>query len=134
MNSTKQKDIQNKFYKFCTTVLKNEICDVYREKSKNHIVTLPIEYVRSIQTNDEYFTNDNVFSVNGYIVKIYNNHLAEAIRQLPQDKQYIILLAYFIGMTDVEIGKRLNTIQQTIFKRRKSALKLLQQILSKEIM
>lgn len=132
MNSTMQNNIQNKFYKFCLRVLKNEICDVYREYNKPHIVTLPIENIRSIKTYDEYFKDATLFSVSGYTVKVYNNLLAAAIALLPQDKQDTILLAYFVGMTDVEIAKQFNTIQQTIFKRRKSALKILQQRLSKE--
>ena len=51
--------------------------------------------------------------------------LLEAIRTLPEEKRTAILLYYFEGMTDVEIGKMFNTSRSTIQYRRTSSFELL---------
>ena len=50
--------------------------------------------------------------------------LLEAIRTLPEEKRTAILLYYFEGMTDVEIGKMFNTSRSTIQYRRTSISKM----------
>ena len=64
---------------------------------------------------------------------VFGDFLAAAINQLPPEKREVILMSYFLGMTDKEIGRHLNLIQQTVFKRRKSALKLLNELLKDEV-
>lgn len=135
MNSENDKRILNQFCKFCTRLLKNEICDVYREqnrgqKYKKDITIFPLDDIGEIGTYDNYFKNENTFYINGKVIT--DNRLAKAIRQLPKNKQEVIILSYFLGMSDIEIGRRLNLIQQTVFKRRKQALKLLSNLLQKE--
>lgn len=137
MNSENDKRILNQFCKFCTRLLKNEICDVYREqnrgqKYKKAITIFPLDDIGEIGTYDNYFKNENTFYINGKVIIITDNRLAKAIRQLPKNKQEVIILSYFLGMSDIEIGRRLNLIQQTVFKRRKQALKLLSNLLQKE--
>ena len=55
--------------------------------------------------------------------------LLEAIRTLPEEKRTAILLYYFEGMTDVEIGKMFNTSRSTIQYRRTSSFELLKKYL-----
>ena len=55
--------------------------------------------------------------------------LLEAIRTLPEEKRTAILLYYFEGMTDVEIGKMFNTSRSTIQYRRATSFELLRKYL-----
>ena len=55
--------------------------------------------------------------------------LLEAIRTLPEEKRKAIMLYYFEGMTDVEIGKLFNTSRSTIQYRRTSSFELLKKYL-----
>ena len=55
--------------------------------------------------------------------------LLEAIRTLPEEKRTAILLYYFEGMTDMEIGKMFNTSRSTIQYRRTSSFELLKKYL-----
>lgn len=48
------------------------------------------------------------FSVLGYDVAVQSELLTEAITALPKGKHNIILLSYFLDMTNREIGKMLN--------------------------
>ena len=54
---------------------------------------------------------------------------AEALRTLPEDKRTIILLHYFSGMTDVEIGKKFGIPRSTVQYRRTSTFEQLRRYL-----
>ena len=54
------------------------------------------------------------------------------MEKLPADKRDVILLSYFLEMTDAEIGKELDTVSQNISKRRAYILKLMRKYLEKE--
>ncbi len=51
--------------------------------------------------------------------------LAAALEKLPADKRDIILLSYFMEMTDREIARELDTVHQNVSKRRVRILKLM---------
>ena len=55
--------------------------------------------------------------------------LAKAINALPKDKQDIILLFYFLEMSDYEIAGKLNQLRRTVTYRRTSTLKLLKELI-----
>lgn len=86
-----------------------------------------------ISKNDKYFNDAYIFNVLDKDIVVFGDFLAAAINQLPPEKQEVILMSYFLKMTDKEIGKHLNLIQQTVFKRRKTALKLLNDLLKDEV-
>ena len=48
--------------------------------------------------------------------------LNEALNNLPAKKREIILLSYFLDMSDEEIGAMMNVVRSTIFRHRKNAL------------
>ena len=56
---------------------------------------------------DEYPSEQTHFHVQGYDVAIENEDLANALTVLPDDKRDIVLLAYFLDMTDQEIADNL---------------------------
>ena len=123
------------FQKFCNTVLHNEACDAHKElhRHKAREVTfsdLPLDEARQLHTFDEYFkreTAETVFEKAGK--KITPKLLLEAIRTLPEEKRKAIMLYYFEGMTDVEIGKMFNTSRSTIQYRRTSSFEILKKYL-----
>ena len=90
------------------------------------------KYSTDYSQSDKYFEDEHIFNVLDKEIVVMGNVLAEAIRALPQQKRDVILLSYFVGMTDKEIGEHLGAIQQTIFKRRISSLKQLKELLEKE--
>ena len=54
------------------------------------------------------------------------------VAQLPKGKRDVILLSYFLDMTDREISEKLNIVHQTVSKRRRATLKELREYLVKE--
>ena len=55
-----------------------------------------------------------IFHVRGYDVAIENEDLANALTVLPDDKRDIVLLAYFLDMTDQEIADKLDLVRRTV--------------------
>jgi DNA-directed RNA polymerase specialized sigma24 family protein len=78
---------------------------------------------------DDYFAEDRTFDVLGYIVQIASDELAEAITSLPAEKRNIILLSYFLEMTDMEIAELLNMVRSSVAYRRTATLKLLKELM-----
>lgn len=129
--------IQNQFGAFCTRVLKNEARYIQREYTHHRdqeksLDDLPAAELEQTAMWDKHFMDEHVFEVQGLPVVVTGNLLADAIAQLPEGKRDVILLSYFLGMSDREISERLNVVRQTISKRRLTTLKELREYLMKE--
>ena len=84
-------------------------------------------------TNDEYKSDYFGFKVSGFDVLIKSELLAKALNTLPEKKCNIVLLFYFLDMSDEEIGKLLNVVRMTVFRHRKSALTKMKQYLEGKV-
>ena len=129
--------IQNQFGAFCTKVLKNEARYIQREYARRRdqeksLDDLTASELEQTAVWDKHFIDEHVFEVQGLPVVVIGNLLADAIAQLPEGKRNVILLSYFLGMSDREISERLNVVRQTISKRRLTTLKELREYLMKE--
>ena len=51
------------------------------------------------------------------------------LKSLPQDRLDIILLSYFLGMSDPEIAEHLNLVRRTVAYRRTSSLQTLKKFM-----
>ena len=129
--------VQNQFGGFCTRVLKNEANRIHneyakqREKEKSWDELSQVELER-LSVVDKYFCDEHVFEVLDKQVIVISDLLAEAIANLSDVKREIILLSYFLGMTDREISEHLHVVRQTVSKRRARILKELREHLEKE--
>lgn len=135
--SSYERRVQNQFGGFCIKVLKNEARHVYRENKQCLVHEKSINELSNVElselaTYDRYFENEHIFHVDGKDVVVSGDVLAQALNNLPADRRDIILLSYFLGMNDREIGELLNTLRQTISKRRAGTLKNLREYLEKE--
>jgi len=90
------------------------------------------EELSQIAVEDRYFQDDHIFEVLGVPVVVTGDVLAEILAQLPEGKRDIILLSFFLEMTDREIAEYLHIVHQTVSKRRIGILKELRKTLEKE--
>lgn len=137
MKDSYEQRIQNQFGGFCTWVLKNEANRIHNEYARQREMEKSLDAVtpeelEQIAVMDQYFQDDHVFEVLGKQVVVTGDLLADAIAKLPDRKRDIILLTYFLGLTDREISKYLNIVHQTVSKNRIRILKELREILEKE--
>ena len=72
-------------------------------------------------TEIEHEGHYHTFSVQGLDIPVFNDRLAQTISYLlPKDRE-IILLYYFLGMTDERIANTLSMTTPTVNRRRKAA-------------
>lgn len=137
MKDSYEQRVQNQFGGFCNRVLKNEVNRIMneyarqRDREKSLDALTPDELTQAA-SYDKYFQDEYIFEVLGRKIIVVGDLLAEALAQLPESKRDVILLSYFLGMTDIEISQRLNAVRSTISKRRNSILKELREYLEKE--
>lgn len=123
------------FNAYCKRALRNELIDACRERKRRQFrevifSDLTPQEERQLYTVDKYFQDEEAeprYQMAGK--EITPKLLLEAIRTLPEEKRTAILLYYFEGMTDVEIGKMFNTSRSTIQYRRTSSFELLKKYL-----
>ena len=134
MKDSYEQRIQNQFGAFCVKVLKNEARHIQREYARlrdqeKSLGELTASELEQTAVWDKHFMDEFVFDVQGLPVVVNGNILADALAQLPEGKRDVILLSYFLGMTDREISEKLNIVHQTVSKRRRATLKELRKSL-----
>ena len=69
------------------------------------------------------------FTLNGLSVGVENDLLSEALRELPDKKREILLLFYFMDMSDSEIADLLKLNRSTVYRHRTSGLALIKKFM-----
>ena len=62
-------------------------------------------------------------------VEVESPNISAALEALPDKKRDIVLLSYFLDMSDTEIAQRLNLANSTIHFHKTSSLKMLKKLL-----
>jgi len=133
-SNNREPNKQRIFDAFCKKVLKNEVRRYYNEmeRLRNKEVSfseLTEQELEPLAVTDEYFVFEQTFNVLGDEIIVQNEQIAEALKNLPESKRDIILLSYFLELSDGEIGEKLNLIRSTVQYQRTSTLKELKKYL-----
>lgn len=127
--------IESRFDSFCKTVMKNYARDWYRAKRRrgaNEVLFSELPdgaLIEPIHIDRMDSLERHRFDDLGRTVSIEDDNLAWALSALSQRKRQIILLSYFFGMTDQQIGVRLNVVRSTIQATRTKALREMRELL-----
>ena len=118
------------FDSFCKKILKHEARDYYDElqrqrRKEKTFSDLSAKEMEQLYTVDKYFVTEQIFNVLGLDVIVTDDVIAGALQSLPEHKRDIILLSYFLELSDREIGDNLNMLRSTVQYQR---TKTLQQI------
>ena len=137
MKDSYEKRVQNQFGGFCVRVLKNEANRLRNENAKKRKMEIPTISLSSdllceVAREDRYFQGEHIFEVHGIQICVTGDILAKVLTDLPEKKRDIILLYYFPGLTDKEIGERMNVVRQNISKHRANILRELREMLLQE--
>ena len=117
------------FVLFCRTALMYEKKNYYNERKhmaerETHIETLSLKQSGMLEKIFDTYHAD-YFSVMGYEIGIIDGDLAQSLRKLPDKKIQIVLLYYFAGLSDREIGEIYGIGRSTICDQRNNAIKKL---------
>jgi RNA polymerase sigma factor (sigma-70 family) len=126
------------FDSFCKKILKHEARDYYDELKRQRdkevsFSDLSAEQMDQLYTEDKYFVTEIIFSVLGLDVIITDDVIAEALQGLPERKRDIILLSYFLELSDREIGDKLNMLRSTVQYQRTSTLRQLKNFMEGDV-
>lgn len=133
-SSEEQLRIRKQFDSFCKTLLKNETIDYERARTNRlkyevSFSELTQEELGCLNTMDEYIAESEVFRVLDYDIEVKDELIGEALKCLPEKKRNVILLSFFMDMTDTEIARHMNLVRSTIHHHRTSSLQALKKIM-----
>ena len=122
-----KKTIQHQFDTICKRALRDERANYLKHiqlKTKHETLCLDsqLEQLKEFQTFDTYPSDMTHFSVHNCQIAVENDLLAEALSTLPQTHRDIVLLSYFLDLTDAEIAEILNIVRRTVQYKRKCSL------------
>lgn len=80
-----------------------------------------------VAATDEYSLGYTVFPVYGAEVRVYDDHLCEAIKVLSERQRNIVLMFYFLEMSDIEIGQIIGISRCSVYRSRMRALNIIKE-------
>ena len=122
-----KKTVRHQLDSLCRKVLRDESRNYKKqlarraEKEANFSGLSEVE-LNQLYVMDEYPSDSTYFDVLDYQIAVKDGRLAEALAALPSNKRDVILLSYFLDMTDTEIAEKLEVVGSTIHRRRTSSL------------
>lgn len=122
--------IERTFNAFCKIVLYHAALGIYKKLRKKQQFEVSLDYLREfdfepVTTTDEYFDVPTAFTVRGKTVIVESEQLAAALLRLPEKRREVLLLWYYLGYSDEEIGKMCGISRSAVFRRRKIALRFM---------
>ena len=106
-----------------------KILDVYKRQElrrrRNKEISfceLPEIVVEKLAVWDEYESDYTAFDVCGIEIRVLDDELADALKALSEKDRNIVLMYFFLGMSDAEIGDKMKIDRSTSFRIRKSSL------------
>ena len=115
------------FDAYCKWLIQNEGKNARRELSrheKKEVVfsALPETVVAGLSYTDSYGAGSETFQIDEDTVTIKDAALAKALATLPENWLDVVLLFYFLGKTDRQIGADLHLTPDAVYYRRKHSL------------
>ena len=128
---------QHTFDSFCKKVLKYEAYNGYREirrrrKYEISFSELPDEAMEQLAVHDHCPWESDVFIVGDDLILIENDDLADALNALPEAGRDILIMYFFLDMTDQQIAERLGIPRKTVNNRRLKAFQMLKELMGGE--
>lgn len=122
---------ERKFASFCIKTIQNAQKDFLRACKRNAKHNPPAQPIQDLEC--DLFAEDDVINIRytfnieklNNSVQVKDDTLAEALRLLPKNLCDIILMHFFLGMTDTDISNVFGVSRQRISFQRKKALKKL---------
>lgn len=128
-----QKTIQCQFDSLLKKVVRGTVRDYRKEVARRQkreipFCELPEIIIENIVVCDEYESDYTTFNVFDMDIRIFDEELATALSELPANKRDILLMFYFLNMSDIEIGKLLKVDRSTSFRNRCNSLNEMRKI------
>ena len=125
---------QHTFDAFCKRTIRNESANAFRQVRVQQdrfmsLSDLSEEGSEALATYDLYPWEYTSFPVDGDVILIKDDRLADALTTLPKRFRDILLMYWFLEQADREIGERLSLSRKTVNNRRQQAYELLRKLM-----
>lgn len=129
--------VRNQFDWVCKITMQSELIDyirhiTYRQKHEKLFCELTKDDLNQLFSVDDYDLENHCFQVHGYDIEVKDTLIAEALETLTEKKRDVILLSYFMQMSDAEIAREMNLVRSTIQEHRKRSLELLRKVMEEK--
>ncbi len=129
-----EKTIEHQFDSFCKTVLRNYARDIYDENKRRNdylvsLESLSLAELSKLSILDDYDSNYICMVSYDYNIRIEDVLMAQAIGKLTKRKQDIILLSFFLNMTNADIATLMDLAESTVHYHKTNALKELKELM-----
>lgn len=135
LSSEEKEIVRKQFYTYCIKVLHGEELNYFKEleKKKNREINFSELFQKepNILCNHDEFAIAEHFTVMGLQVSVYDECISAALRKLPDKKRNIILMLFFLDMTETEIAVYLQLVQSTVHYHKADSLRLLKILLER---
>ncbi len=123
----KEKRICEMFDSFCKMVIRNCSRNLKRAEANQRkyygVGNMSVQYIlNSMTIDDERSSEQYVIYVDKYPCVIKNELLYHALSNLQEKQCNVLLMKFWLSMTDEEISKRLEVTRRTIYNLRNRAL------------
>lgn len=125
------------FDAYCKKVLRNAARDIYDEnrrrlRKESLFSELDPKRLASLRSEDTYFTFEGDVVSCGKCFIVCDETLYYALLELPALRRDIIMLCYFLGLSDKQAGRKLGMARANVQYHRSQALKQLRTIIKLE--
>lgn len=125
--------VRRKFCTYCIKVLHGEALNYFDElerqrKREVNFSELLQKELDALYCCDDYDLAD-YFSVMGRQIPVRDELVSKALKKLPSKKRDIILMLYFLDMTEKEIATCLKLVQSTVHYHKDDSLRLLRKLM-----
>lgn len=132
--SNYEKTIEHQFDSFCKTVVRNFARDIYDENKRRNERLISLEALSMAELSqlsifDDYDSNYIIMASYDYDIRIEDVLIAQAIGKLTKRKQDIILLSFFLSMTNADIATLMDLAESTVHYHKTNALKELKKLM-----
>ena len=130
--------VMHQFDRLCQLALDGEAANYYRhmEYRRNHEVNfsdMTETELNSIFVMDKYDLDNSHFQVMGYDIEVKDILLVEALQALTEKKRNVVLLSYFLEMSNAEIAREMKLVHSTIREHRIRSLELLKKLMEENM-
>lgn len=138
LSSQDELTVRHQFDRLCQLALDGEAADYYkhleyRGKHEVNFSEMSEAELNRLSVTDEYNLDNFCFQVLGYDVEVKDTLLAEALQTLTEKKRNVILLSYFLEMSDAQIAREMKLVHSTIREHRLRSLEQLKEIMEENM-
>lgn len=133
LNRQEKEIVRKKFCAYCIKVLHGEALNYLDELKRQREREVSFSELLQKDLDALYLYDDyelaEKFTVLGKQVSVRDEWISEALKKLPEKKREIILMLYFLDMTEKEIAACLKLVQSTVHYHKDDSLKLLRKLM-----